>query len=257
MRKSLRVVVATGLVLVPCVLWGQGAGGHSAMMAKAEVAGRELDSAAVHGFDAFTEAARAARKQTRSSAPADSVPYDQAPQPLRQITPKYPDLATRAGIEGTVWVRLQIDEMGRVAKAEISKSDAEIFNQPSLDAAKQWLFKPAMSKGKPVAAWVSIPFRFKLAGYPSETTSEGSVGKFVLSEGRHLGIPELVLILCAVGLFWLVPLVFAVVALVSILRSQFPGPNDKLVWTIVAILVPVVGPILYFVIGMKQRVQTP
>jgi uncharacterized RDD family membrane protein YckC len=81
--------------------------------------------------------------------------------------------------------------------------------------------------------------------------------QMVISETRHLGIPELVLILCIVGLFWLVPLVFVIVALVSILRSQFPGPNDKLIWTVVAILVPIVGPILYFIIGMKQRVQTP
>jgi len=56
-------------------------------------------------------------------------------------------------------------------------------------------------------------------------------------------------------LFWLVPLALAVVALVSILRSQFPGPNDKLIWTVVAILLPIVGPILYFTIGTKQRIQ--
>jgi TonB family protein len=238
MRRSLQVIAAVGLVLMPTVCWAQGPTKYSAMKQTAE-------------------AAQNVGKPTKGAPPPDYVPYDQAPEPINQVTPKYPDLATRAGMEGTVWVRLWIDEMGRVAKAEILKSDAEIFNQPSLDAGKQWLFRPAMSKGKPVAVWVSIPFRFKLAGYPSETTSVGSLKQMVISETRHLGIPELVLILCIVGLFWLVPLVFVIVALVSILRSQFPGPNDKLIWTVVAILVPIVGPILYFIIGMKQRVQTP
>jgi hypothetical protein len=139
--------------------------------------------------------------------------------------------------------------MGKVAKAEVTRSDAEIFNQPALDAGKQWLFKPAMSKGKPIAVWVSVPFRFKLAGHPLETRAEKAVS------GSNLGMPELTLILGIVLLFWLIPTILAVIALVSILRSQFPGPNDKLVWTVVAILVPIVGPILYFMIGTKQRIH--
>jgi len=182
-------------------------------------------------------------------APPDYVPYDQAPEPIKQVTPKYPDLATRAGMEGTVWVKLWIDETGKVVKAEVLKSDAEIFDQPALDAGKQWLFKPAMSKGKPIAVWVSVPFRFKLTGHPLEVRTEKGLG------GSNLGIPELSLIMSVVVLFWLAQAILAVIALVSILRSQFPGPNDKLVWTVVAILVPIIGPILYFIIGTKQRIH--
>ena len=197
-----------------------------------------------------TPASAATQNQaTQKEPPPDFVPYEQGPEPLKQVRPKYPELATLAGLEGTVWVKLWIDESGNVLKANVFRSDAEIFNEAAVQAAMQWRFKPALMKGKPVGVWVSIPFRFKLAGHPLETGTEKALN------GSNLGAPELLLIGGIVLLFWLVPLALAVVALVSILRSQFPGPNDKLIWTVVAILLPIVGPILYFTIGTKQRIQ--
>lgn len=96
--------------------------------------------------------------------PADYVPYEKGPEPIKQITPKYPDLATRAGLEGTVWIKIWVDKEGKARKAVVMKSDAEIFNQPAQEAAMQWVFTPAMMKNGPVSVWVSIPFRFKLQG---------------------------------------------------------------------------------------------
>jgi len=96
--------------------------------------------------------------------PADYVPYEKAPEAVKQIQPKYPDLATRAGLEGTVWVKIWVDKEGKPKKAVVQKSDAEIFNQPATEAAMQWIFTPAMMKNGPVSVWVSIPFRFKLQG---------------------------------------------------------------------------------------------
>jgi protein TonB len=96
------------------------------------------------GFTAFV----AGQVQTRGSVasqnqevskepPPDFVPYDKAPEPIEQVKPKYPDLATKAGMEGTVWVKLWVDESGIVARAEVARSDAEIFNQAALDAGKE------------------------------------------------------------------------------------------------------------------------
>lgn len=96
--------------------------------------------------------------------PADYVPYEKAPEAVRQVQPKYPDLATRAGLEGTVWVKIWVDKEGKPKRAVVQKSDAEIFNQPATEAAMQWVFTPAMMKNGPVSVWVSIPFRFKLQG---------------------------------------------------------------------------------------------
>lgn len=56
-------------------------------------------------------------------------------------------------------------------------------------------------------------------------------------------------------LFWLIGLfagVPALFALISILKSDFKG-NDKIVWLIAVIFVPLIGAIAYFIIGRKQR----
>lgn len=81
---------------------------------------------------------------------------------LRKVYPKYPELALRAGLEGTVWVKLWIGQDGIVKQALIAKSDAEIFNEASLYAARRLLFKPASCKGKAITVWTNIPMRFKL-----------------------------------------------------------------------------------------------
>jgi len=95
--------------------------------------------------------------------PADYVPYEKPPEAIKQMPAKYPPAAKKDNVEGTVWLKTLVDEEGRVAKVEIQKSEAEVLNQAAVDAVKQWLFKPAIMKGKPVAVWVSIPFRFRLA----------------------------------------------------------------------------------------------
>lgn len=64
-----------------------------------------------------------------------------------------------------------------------------------------------------------------------------------------LGFPELCIILTIV-----VPLIFSAIALVDILRSEFTGQN-KLIWLLVILFVPILGFILYFTIGRKQKVR--
>ena len=78
--------------------------------------------------------------------------------------PEYPEIALRAGIEGNVWLNVLVTKEGKVKKVLVLKTDDEIFIQTSINAAKKWVFTPALMNGKPVAVWVSIPFRFRLTG---------------------------------------------------------------------------------------------
>ncbi len=94
--------------------------------------------------------------------PPDFVPVEKEPQIIKQVMPKYPELAQRAGIEGRVIVKIWVDKDGKPHKAIVMKSDAEIFNQPAVDAAMQYRFTPAIMNKGPVAVWVVIPFTFKL-----------------------------------------------------------------------------------------------
>ncbi|MGV8091392.1 MAG: PLDc N-terminal domain-containing protein [Mangrovibacterium sp.] len=65
-----------------------------------------------------------------------------------------------------------------------------------------------------------------------------------------LGIlgPQEIVLFCI--LLFLLP----ISALISILSNSFPG-NDKLVWVIVVLFLPVFGSILYFLIGRNKRIK--
>jgi len=64
-----------------------------------------------------------------------------------------------------------------------------------------------------------------------------------------IGLPELIILL-----FLLLPGVLCIIAFINILRSDFEG-NNKLIWLLAVIFVPYVGPIVYFFIGRKQKIN--
>ncbi len=49
--------------------------------------------------------------------------------------------------------------------------------------------------------------------------------------------------------FFIIPLF----ALVDILRNEFTG-NNKIIWVLVILFIPLFGTLLYLVIGRKQRI---
>lgn len=53
----------------------------------------------------------------------------------------------------------------------------------------------------------------------------------------------------------LVFILFFLFAAVDILKSQFASDIEKLIWILVVILAPIIGPILYLVIGRKQKIK--
>ncbi len=65
----------------------------------------------------------------------------------------------------------------------------------------------------------------------------------------NLGAGEIILLL-----IFIVPVVLWLTALIDILKSNFSG-NNKLVWIVVVILLPILGAILYFLIGKSQKVK--
>jgi protein TonB len=95
--------------------------------------------------------------------PADFVAVEKEPVIVKRVEPKYPEFAMRAGLEGRVFVKIWVDKEGRVKQVVVLKSDLEIFNEPAVEAAKQFVFTPAYMNNGPVAVWVSVPFRFRLA----------------------------------------------------------------------------------------------
>lgn len=101
-------------------------------------------------------------EEDEEAPPPDFVPFEKEPQVIKRVEPAYPELARKAGLEGMVWIKLWVDKEGKVKDVVILKSASEIFNQPAIDAAKQWIFTPAMMKTGPVSVWISLSFNFKL-----------------------------------------------------------------------------------------------
>ena len=64
-----------------------------------------------------------------------------------------------------------------------------------------------------------------------------------------IGVPEIILILLAGAVIFLLP----IMALVDIVRSEFQGQNDKVIWVLIILFLNIIGAILYFFIGRNQR----
>jgi periplasmic protein TonB len=96
--------------------------------------------------------------------PDEFVPFEDAPVQITQVQPKYPELAQRANIQGTVWVKALVDKEGKVRDVLIAKDSGANagFEEAAIDAAKQTVWKPAISNGQPIAVWVTYKVEFKL-----------------------------------------------------------------------------------------------
>ncbi len=98
-------------------------------------------------------------------AMGDFVPRDTEPQFIRFVTPGYPRLAVLSQVEGLVLVHMLVDTRGRVIDARAT-GGPEILREAAVQAALQCLLTPAMQGDRPVAVWVSLPFRFSLKDAP-------------------------------------------------------------------------------------------
>lgn len=105
-------------------------------------------------------AARAARS-SRQVAPgsSDRVP----PKFISNRPPRYPETARQRGWQGTVYLRLTIDEEGRVTEVRVDRSSGyAVLDAEAVHAVRQWHAEPARDQGVPVASEELLPVRFEL-----------------------------------------------------------------------------------------------
>jgi hypothetical protein len=56
-------------------------------------------------------------------------------------------------------------------------------------------------------------------------------------------------------IFGIVDAALVIWALVDILKSEFADSSNKIIWLLVVIFIPVLGFVLYFFVGRKQKAQ--
>ena len=100
--------------------------------------------------------------------PDDSLPrfgeyvyVEELPEAVHKVAPDYPEWARKAGVQGTVMIQALVGKDGRILDTRIVRSIPDLDDY-AVAAVKQWRFKPALSKGKPVAVWVAVPVKFTL-----------------------------------------------------------------------------------------------
>jgi TonB family protein len=91
----------------------------------------------------------------------DYLFVEDLPEPLVKVPPTYPEAAREAGVSGLVMTQVFLGQQGEVKDA-VAVYGPPMLRDAALDAVWQWTFKPARSKGKPVAVWVAIPIKFSL-----------------------------------------------------------------------------------------------
>lgn len=96
--------------------------------------------------------------------PDEFVAFDEEPQLLVAPEPVYPEMAKKAGVTGTVWIKVLVDTDGNVRDAIIVKESGVNagFEEAALDAAWDRKYRPAMQNNQPVAVWVAYKVRFTL-----------------------------------------------------------------------------------------------
>jgi protein TonB len=84
------------------------------------------------------------------------------PQIVNWAKPKYPEMARRAQIEGTVIVKVLVGPDGSVKQAMVIQSVNKLLNDAAIDAAFRCKFIPGKQRNIPVKAWMALPFNFRL-----------------------------------------------------------------------------------------------
>ncbi len=96
------------------------------------------------------------------------------PEPIKRVEPKYPIDAAREGREGWAVLSFVINKDGSVSNVIVKEtSGSKDIAKASVNAVKQWQFKPAMENGKPVQQCVNtVEMNFRMKDYGTTAVSK-------------------------------------------------------------------------------------
>jgi TonB family protein len=113
-----------------------------------------------HGW-AEVEAQLPAR-ETVVVQPQLKVPADELSQRLiHKVIPEYPELARRAGVQGTVVLDIVVSVEGAVTQVKYVSGPEEL-SQAALDAVRWWRFEPYFVNGQPTTVETTLVLNFRL-----------------------------------------------------------------------------------------------
>jgi protein TonB len=87
--------------------------------------------------------------------------YDQPPRLIKSAKPTYPQEAFVKKIEGTVVLEIVIDANGYVVRERVIQS-IPLLDAAAIQAVRQWVFAPALKRGRPVMTIANAPVNFRI-----------------------------------------------------------------------------------------------
>lgn len=80
-----------------------------------------------------------------------------------RVEPTYPSSSRRAGEEGTVRLKVLVDEKGRPREVAVATSSGFArLDQAAMEAVRKWRFVAATDGTNPISAWTHVAITFRL-----------------------------------------------------------------------------------------------
>lgn len=80
-----------------------------------------------------------------------------------RIEPTYPPASRRAGEEGTVRLKVLVDENGRPKDVQVAQTSGfSRLDDAAKQAVRRWRFQAAMDNGRAITVWTQVAVTFKL-----------------------------------------------------------------------------------------------
>ena len=135
-------------IVAICAVFGAGVCGSALAL------GMHVDAAPAGSDSSAAKTAAPARMSVSSAEMAADV--------LTKVPPKYPDAAKKAKVQGTVLLKAIIGKDGMVENLQVVSGPKELRSS-SLDAVRQWTYKPYLLNGEPVEVKTTINIIYSLA----------------------------------------------------------------------------------------------
>ena len=85
-----------------------------------------------------------------------------APRLMMKIEPEYSEEARKAKYQGSVTLRVIVDERGAVRHVEITRTLGLGLDEKAMEAVRKWRFQPGQHNGKAVSVWAVVEVNFRL-----------------------------------------------------------------------------------------------
>lgn len=90
------------------------------------------------------------------------------PRRTKNVAPRYPPEAQRAGLGGVVILEALIDRQGKVRDVQVLRPTAPELERSAMEAVSQWEYTPTLVAGVPVEVIMTVTVTFTLNAAPTQ-----------------------------------------------------------------------------------------